>query len=221
MPINTETIRHWIFDLDNTLYPAELGIIEQAREAIMEFIGHKLTLSREESRQLYKELHKGHHSILKGLMHQYDLNPKEIFDSLKQVDVSHVGPDNRLSEVLASLPGEKIIFTNATSNHAENMLKALGIHHHFNHIYDIETANYIPKPQAETYTNLCKRFDITPEEAIYFEDVPHNLKPAFDIGMKTVFVRHNHDSKETEEDFIHHYIDDITQGLLDLIQKRK
>lgn len=220
MPFKTDHIRHWIFDLDNTLYPAELGIIEQAREAVMDFMGHKLSLTPSETATLYKELHKGHHSILRGLVKQYDLSPKEIFDSLKKIDTSHVLPNDALSMALDGLPGEKIIFTNATAQHAKNMLEALNIHHHFTHIYDIETAGYIPKPQVETYHNLCEKFKITPAEAIFFEDVPINLKPAYEMGMNTVFVRHNQDTKETREDYITHYMDNITEGLLELIQVR-
>lgn len=219
MSLYTDHIRYWIFDLDNTLYPAELGIIEQAREAIMDFMAQKLSLTPDQAKQLYLELHKGHHSILKGLVSEYNLSPQEIFASLRKVDTSHVTPNNRLSEALEKLPGIKIIFTNATLDHAENMLSALDIRHHFDHIYDIESAGYIAKPHAETYHNLCQKFDIKPQHAIFFEDVPINLKPAHDIGMKTVFVRHNADSKETVEDYIHHYIDDITEGLFALIKK--
>ncbi|MCD6075974.1 MAG: pyrimidine 5-nucleotidase, partial [Rhodospirillales bacterium] len=86
------------------------------------------------------------------------------------------------------LPGRKIVFTNATVSYAERVLEKIGIARHFEAIYDIEAARYIPKPDPSIYDDVVRRFGVIPGEAVMVEDVARNLIPARALGMTTVWV---------------------------------
>ncbi|MDP1975099.1 MAG: pyrimidine 5'-nucleotidase [Alphaproteobacteria bacterium] len=213
--IASNNIENWVFDLDNTLYPASLGIIEQAREKVVVYMADLLKITHEESIHLYRELHKDYGSIMRGLKMKHNLQPKDLFETMRGLDLSHVLPDIELHKALSKLKGRKIIFTNAPQLHAETMLEKLGILEHFDHIYDIGAANYIPKPLPETYSNFLVKYNINPANSIMFEDVPMNLKPASDLGMMTVLVRNNPESflPDCKKDYIDHIADDIAEWL--------
>ena len=44
-----------------------------------------------------------------------------------------------------------LVFTNGTVRHAERVLERLGVAHHFEAIYDIVAADYVPKPEMSVY----------------------------------------------------------------------
>lgn len=213
--IASNNIENWVFDLDNTLYPASLGIIEQAREKVVIYMVNFLKISREEAIDLYREFHKDYGSTMRGLMMKHNLQPKNLFETMRDIDFSRVTPNIQLEKALSKLKGRKLIFTNAPQLHAETMLEKLGILHHFDHIYDICTANYMPKPLPETYNNFLVKYNINPVKSIMFEDVPMNLKPASDLGMTTVLVRNNPESflPDCKKDYIDHIADDIAEWL--------
>jgi putative hydrolase of the HAD superfamily len=51
------------------------------------------------------------------------------------------------------------------------------------------------------------------------EDMAKNLRPAADLGMMTVWLRHNKDwsSEDSEGDHIHYAIDDLKLWLKEII----
>lgn len=213
--IAKQKIQNWVFDLDNTLYPASFGIIEQAREKVVVYMSDFLSITHDEATDLYREFHKDYGSTMRGLMLKHNLQPKDLFETMKDLDFSKVVANQNLSKAMEKLPGRKFLFTNAPRAHAETMLSMLGIDDHFDEIYDICTANYVPKPLLETYENFLTLYDIDPQTAIMFEDVSRNLKPASDLGMTTVLVRNNPESflPDCKKDYIDHIADDIAEWL--------
>ena len=45
------------------------------------------------------------------------------------------------------------------------------------------------KPEPEIYQILLSRYQICPEEAVFFDDLPKNLETAKTFGINTVQVR--------------------------------
>ena len=58
-------------------------------------------------------------------------------------------------------------------------------------IFDIEDANYIPKPSKESLDCFIKKFNINPSEAIFFEDISKNLINAKKLGFQTILIKSN------------------------------
>ena len=82
-------------------------------------------------------------------------------------------------------------------------------------IFDIVDCDFIPKPEKLPYERLIKKYDIIPEESIFFEDIARNLKPAHDLGMKTGWVINDDNwAKEGhDEDHVHFKINQLDHFL--------
>ncbi len=179
----------WLFDLDNTLYPATTRLFDQIDIRIGKYISDFLKIDPAEARIIQKSYFKEHGTTLRGLMEVHEINPQNFLDFVHDIDFSPLKTNHDLNAVLTMLPGRKLIFTNADVPYSKKVLAHLGIDHHFEHIYDIVEANYVPKPFSTAYDRLIELHNITPKSTIFFEDIARNLVPAADLGMTTVWVR--------------------------------
>jgi putative hydrolase of the HAD superfamily len=179
----------WIFDLDNTLYPASSSVFPQIDIRMRQFISETLGLSLDAAHRLQKRYYHEFGTTLRGLMQVNGLKPDEFLAYVHDIDHTVLPPDPQLAETLSRLPGRKIVFTNGSENHAIKVLDQLGLGHNFDGIFDIRAADYIPKPATETYARLVDHHAINPCRAAMFEDIARNLVPAAAIGMTTIWVR--------------------------------
>lgn len=208
-------ITDWIFDLDNTLYPARCNLFDQVDRRIGQFIEGRLGLDRVEARALQKRYFREHGTTLAGLMANHAVDPGAFLEFVHDIDVSPVEPSPALDQALSRLPGRKFIFTNGSTAHADRVTGRLGVTHHFEGVFDIIAAGYRPKPDPETYDLLIRRHAITPLRAAMIEDLPRNLRPAAALGMTTVLVLTGAEWAETDAagDHIHHVTDDLVGWL--------
>jgi putative hydrolase of the HAD superfamily len=61
------------------------------------------------------------------------------------------------------------------------------IFEHFDVIIESSKAG-VRKPEAEFYRLACEALAIEPSEAVFLDDLGHNLKPARELGMATIKV---------------------------------
>ena len=90
---------------------------------------------------------------------------------------------------MKKLDGKKIIFTNGPKKHALNVTRKIGIDQYFDDIFDIVDSNFVPKPIMEPYKKLVEKHKIDPNLCVFVEDIARNLKPAYEMGMKTVWIK--------------------------------
>mgnify|MGYP003728953257 FL=1 len=102
----------------------------------------------------------------------------------------------KLNNLIKKISEKKIIFTNADRIYAEKIITRLGLEDTFDDIFDIEKADYIPKPNIATYKKLISTYGFDVEKAIIFDDIPNNLIPAADLGLTTVQVYNKSLDKE-------------------------
>lgn len=178
----------WIFDLDNTLYPAECNLFRQIDARMSAFIEHLLDVNTAAARRLQKDYYVRYGTTLNGLMHEHGTHPGAFLDFVHDIDASVVAPNPKLREQVRALPGRAFVFTNGTIAHAENVLKHLGLSDIFDDIFDIEAAAYTPKPQRDAYARFIERTGANPSRAAMFEDISHNLAEPHALGMATVLV---------------------------------
>lgn len=218
LPDDTEV---WLFDLDNTLYPASSNLFPQIDRRMGQFIQALLSVSWEEARQLQKCYFREHGTTMRGLMLHHDVEPRDYLNFVHAVDLSAIAPSPALDAGLAALPGRKLIFTNASTAHADRVLARLGISRHFEAVFDIAAAGYRPKPMPETYDEIIARHGIDPGRTVFFEDSAHNLAPAAALGMTTVWVAGEGQSDGAAADaFVHHVTEDLA-GWLGTISNAK
>jgi putative hydrolase of the HAD superfamily len=178
----------WIFDLDNTLYPRSTKLFQQVDERIRAYVSRLLNVDVDEAERIQQSFYKEHGTTLRGLMLTQNVDPDEFLEFVHDIDHSVVKPDPALGEALLRLPGKKYIFTNGSRQHAEKVAERLGFSTHFTDIFDIVSANLVPKPQRETYDRFVKHFEVAPERAAMFEDLTRNLVVPKAVGMTTVLV---------------------------------
>jgi len=181
-------IRHWIFDLDNTLYSSETNVFAKIDGKMCDFIMDNLNVSREEALKIKNNYFHNYGTTLNGLMKKHDIDANLFLEFVHDIDYSFLNKNPDLNEQIKNLPGEKIIFTNGSKKHAERVIEKLGIEENFNKIFDIEECEFIPKPEIEPYEKLIKTFDLDCKKSIFFEDIAQNLEPAHILGMKTAWI---------------------------------
>lgn len=210
----------WIFDLDNTLYPAECNLFHQVDLRMGGFISELLNIAYEEARALQKKYFREHGTTLRGLMTHHDVDPHSFLGFVHDIDYSPVPANNDLGDALDALPGRKLIFTNGTVAHAEAVLDRIGIANRFDGIFDIAAADFVPKPNPEPYHKMVQEHDVVPEKAVMVEDIAKNLKVPAELGMKTVWVKTDYQwsMDGASEDFVHHETEDLTAWLKDLVR---
>ena len=180
--------RVWIFDLDNTLYPAECNLFAQVDHRMGEFIARYLGVPYPQARHLQKTYYRQFGTTLSGLMRVHNMNPHDFLDYVHDIDLSVLPELPELAAEIAKLPGRRLIFTNGSRRHAENVAGKLGILHLFEDICDIAACEFVPKPEASAFDRMIRRHGVAPETAAMFEDMPHNLEVPHALGMATVLV---------------------------------
>ena len=212
----------WIFDLDNTLYPARCNLFAEAEARMAEFIVGELGLTRRKAHALRRRFFLDHGTTLRGLMIEHGIEPRRFLDYVHDIDLSPVAPDPALAEAVAALPGRKLVFTNGTVEYAERIIARIGLAGQFIGIHDVIACDYLPKPDPSSYSTLVERHGIDPGRALMVEDMARNLAPAAALGMTTAWVRTNSDAARqgAEGDHIHHVIDDLAAWLGKLGKRR-
>ncbi|MBL6927749.1 MAG: pyrimidine 5'-nucleotidase [Rhodospirillales bacterium] len=205
----------WLFDLDNTLYPAVDNLFIQVSERIRDFIAEHLKMDKDHAYRLQKEYFHQYGTSLRGLMIRHDVDPKPYLDYVHDIDISGVAPNPRLDAALDGFDGRKLIFTNASSDHASRILDRLGVARHFDGIFDICDAQYVPKPEPEPYDALIERYDLRPETTVMVDDIARNLAPAAERGMTTVWLRNETEWGNTGagNGHIHYIAEDLPDWL--------
>lgn len=212
----------WVFDLDNTLYPATCNLFHQVDLRMGGFISELLDISYDEARAIQKRYFREHGTTLRGLMTHHEVDPHAFLGFVHDIDYSPVPANADLGAVLDELPGRKLIFTNGTVAHAEAVLERLGVAAAFDGIFDIAAADFVPKPQAEPYHRMVEVHAVDPTRAVMVEDIAKNLKVPAELGMRTVWVKTDHawSGEGGTEDYVHHETEDLTAWLTELVRNR-
>ena len=212
----------WIFDLDNTLYPAIHSLFPQIDVRIRAYIASQLDVDLDSAYRLQKQYYRDYGTSLRGLMTKHGTDPHDFLAYVHDIDHSVLAADPRLDNALTALPGKKLIFTNGTRHHAEKVMDQLGVSRHFHGIFDIIDADFVPKPEIAPYRQLAQRFRLDFTRAVMIEDLERNLAPAHQLGMTTLWFRqeqhpdrpHLDDPPETVA-----HVDHITHDLVHWLEQ--
>ncbi|MDH3997753.1 MAG: pyrimidine 5'-nucleotidase [Desulfuromonadales bacterium] len=178
-----------IFDLDNTLYPAEKQLFNLIDVRINRYMTEIVGIPAPKVDALRREYWCKYGVTLQGLIRHHDVDPEDYLSYVHDVDVrSRLQPDHTLREALHGLSQRKAVFTNGSVCHAQRVLGALGIEDMFEQIFDIRIAAYQPKPCVEPYHAVLAELDAEPQRCVMIEDNRDNLKTAKNLGMGTVLV---------------------------------
>lgn len=205
------SVETWVFDLDNTLYPASCGLFPLVQDRMNEYICRLLDVPLDDAKALRAQYFREHGTTMHGLMAVHRIDPHEFMAFVHDVDLSCVPANPELIAALAGLSGRKLIYTNGSVPHAENLLKHLGISHYFHDIFDIVASEFAPKPAMAPLRVFVDRFGVKPVGALMVEDMAKNLVPAAALGMTTAWVRTDVDwaAMATDADHINYVVEDL------------
>ncbi len=190
-------LKYLIFDLDETLYPRDAGLMQAIGVRINRYLIERLHLSEPDALALRQRYFLQYGTALRGLLvERPEANAEDYLAFVHAVPLTkYIQLNPQLDEMLRSIDLAKVIFTNATIEHAQKVLEILGIADRFSRLIDIRAVDFISKPDRRAYEKMLALIGAQPGECILVEDSARNLVPAKAIGLKTILV----DSVECDE----------------------
>jgi putative hydrolase of the HAD superfamily len=208
-------IKYWIFDLDNTLYSGDTKVFDQVDKKMSKFISEKLNVGVEEARKIQKSYFHEYNTTLNGMIKNHKIDADEFLEFVHDVNLDFLKANKPLEQEITNLKGKKFIFTNGSKAHAANVTKRIGIEKLFDGVFDIVESDFIPKPSIEPYKKIIEKYKIEPQYSIFIEDIARNLKPAHELGMKTVWIKNDEPwaAKFSDSSFINYKTDNLAKFL--------
>jgi len=206
-------VRAWVFDLDNTLYPPEVGLFDQIEPRMTSYVARVVGCDMIEANRLRDLYWRRYGTTLAGLMAEHDADPLPYLDEVHQIDFSVLPPAPDLAAAIHALPGRKIVYTNGCEPYARNVLAARGLTDVFDAVYGVEHAGFRPKPEQAAFEAVFALDDLPADQGAMFEDDVRNLAAPHAMGMRTVHVAPLVDP----HDHIHHHTDDLATFLTRMI----
>jgi putative hydrolase of the HAD superfamily len=222
---NLKEMKYLLLDLDGVCYGSHNGyplekVFGLVSKRMTLFIQEKLGLDEKKAKELQTNYFYKYNTSLNGLMLHHNVIGDEFLKYVHDIDVSFMKEDKIMRSELENLDMEKFIFTNGSAEHAQNILTRLGIYDIFGKekVFDIKDAGYVPKPEAQTFDLMVKKFCINPKETIYIEDIAKNLSIGFERGCTTVWlINDEHFGKiDSDKDYISHKIENLSLFLKEI-----
>ena len=202
-------VRHWVFDLDNTLYPPQARLFDQIEVRMTDWVMQTLSVDRAEADRLRRHYWATYGTTLAGLMREHDVDPAPYLTDVHDINFDALIPDPTLARHIRALPGRRIVYTNGSAPYAHQVIKARGLTGVFDAVYGVENAGFHPKPDRAAFEAVFALDGLNPATAAMFEDDVRNLAAPHAMGMQTILVAPQADPAP----YIHHHTDDLTAFL--------
>ena len=223
--MNLKEKKYLLLDLDGVCYGSHNGyplekVFGMVSKRMTKFIQDKLNLNEKKAKELQTNYFYKYNTSLNGLMLHHNVVGEEFLKYVHDIDISFMKEDKVFRNALKKLDMEKFIFTNGSAEHAKNILTHLGIYDLFGRdkVFDIQDAEYVPKPEAKTFDLMVKKFGIDPKETIYIEDIAKNLSIGYERGCTTVWLinEERFGKMDSDKDYISHKIENLSLFLKEI-----
>ena len=190
MPSPPPAPSYLLFDLDETLYPSSCGLMQAVSERMTAFVAEFLKVGEEEAARIRRRLRVVHGTTLTGLMREYGLEVAEQYLAYTH-DVpieSFLSEDPRLGAALSSIPLPKSVLTNSPLEHAERVLKRLGVRQQFERVFDLRFNGYTGKPDAAVYSRALGALGRAAPEVLLVDNHLDYLAPFRSMGGSVLLI---------------------------------
>ena len=178
-----------LFDLDDTLYPRNSGLMKELGQRIQIWLCNQLGLTPEEGFTMRRGYYHRYGTTLGGLVAEQDVDIGDYLSFVHDIPIeSYLRPNPALAAMLAALPLRKVIYTNATVAYSWRVLRALDVADYFERVIGIEEVGLRNKRYRDAYKRALTLLDADGPECIMVEDTAHNLWSAKALGLTTVLV---------------------------------
>jgi len=179
-----------LFDLDNTLYPPESGVLQEINRRIGIFCAGYFGIGVEEANEMRRGMHLVYGTTLQWLRVCHGMNdPEPYIKAIHPEDMSSfVSPDPQLRFFLSELPVDYVIFTNAPMEHARRTLKALNLNDLFPRVWDLRSMSYQGKPHRDSYELILGDLGLKAGDALLVDDSEVNIEGFEKLGGRVLPV---------------------------------
>lgn len=221
MPPILAPIRTWIFDLDNTLYPASANLFAAVDARMTAYVARHLGIDTDAAYRVQKDYFLHHGTTLSGMMAEHDVDPHHFLADVHDIEMDVLSVDAPLVAAIARLPGSKLVFTNGDKPYALKILDRLGLGGSFEGVHDIHAMGLMPKPHASAYAGICATYDLDPATCLFADDMARNLTPAKAIGMTTVWIDNGSEqATDAARDHIDFTVRDLGSWLTGIMEEQ-
>ncbi|MET0749244.1 MAG: pyrimidine 5'-nucleotidase, partial [Rhizobium sp.] len=91
-PADFDTVRDWVFDLDNTLYPHSVDLFSQIDTNMTSYVAALLDTDRVTAKKLQKQYYLEHGTTLQGLMLHHKIDPDDFLEKAHAIDYTGLLP---------------------------------------------------------------------------------------------------------------------------------
>ena len=187
--VKVEGLKYILFDLDETLYPSRSGLMAAISGRMSRYMKERLGMPPDEVAALREHYYRTYGTTMRGLQIHHGIDPEDYLAYVHDVPLEdYIGPNHELDRVLAEIELEKVVFTNASKEHARRVLNVLGIERRFSGIIDVRVLGYTAKPDPRAYQRALEILGAEGKECLIVDDRVRNLTPAKELGMITVLV---------------------------------
>jgi len=176
------------FDLDDTLYPSSTGLWKAIKERMNLYMREHMGIPEKDVPVLREQYFKMYGTTLRGLQARHNVDTEDYLAFVHDLPLSeYLTPNPLQREIIASLPGRKLIFTNADVNHARRILAALQLDDLFDTVIDVNAVAPYCKPMPESFAIAQELADEPdPRKCVVIDDLPHTTRAALEAGMASI-----------------------------------
>lgn len=184
-----ERVEAWIFDLDHTLYPPSVGLLDRVDKRMTETIAETLSIELEEASSLRRAYWIEYGATLEGLTRSHGVERDAFLAAAHDVALDGLEACRRMRGALAALPGRLFVHTNGSRAHARRVLERLELADLFDAVFAIEDVGYTPKPAPAAFAAMRARAGVRAERAAMIEDTLGNLAEPAAADLATIWAR--------------------------------
>jgi len=178
-----------IFDLAETIYPRGSGLMREVGRRIQFWLCNHMGLSWDEAITVRRDYFRRYGTTMGGLIAEHDMDVHDYLIFVHDIPVEqYLDTDPALAAMLDAIPLRKAVYTNATSEYARRVLRALGVVDRFDWVIGIEEVGLRNKIHGDAYEQALALLGVEGSTCIMVEDSTHNLRPAKALGLTTVLV---------------------------------
>jgi pyrimidine 5'-nucleotidase len=174
-----------LFDLDDTLYPANTGLWPVLKKRMSDYMRERMNIPADQISQLREKYFLEYGTTLRGLQAHHEIDTADYLAYVHDAPLKDfLTPDPLQREVIASLPARKLVFTNADVPHAERVLAALQLEDLFDAIVDVNAVAPYCKPMPESFEIALKiAGESDPARCVMIDDLPRSTRAAKNYGL--------------------------------------
>lgn len=176
------------FDLDDTLYPSSSGLWQAIKSRIQLYMIERMGVAEKDAPALREQYFKMYGTTLRGLQARHNIDAEDFLAFVHDLPLgNYIAPDPVQRDIIASLAGRKLVFTNADANHARRVLAALKLDDLFEAIVDIRAVSPYCKPMPESFAIAQELADEPdPRKCVMIDDLSRTTRAALDLGMASI-----------------------------------